>query len=399
MQVKQLKDITNKTNFLKEEDGREINIYNIQDVITCGEFLFYPNILFYSTKDKEVYNVINERVMSLGDLEESGYYIKDQVNPYQIIEDPVFFFVYNTDNYYHFVYDALPYLISFKNLKKDIPDLKLLVSYPNPQKKELYLFVTEFLEILDITKDDLIFISDNHKYKNVYISNSYTHDGLSNDKPRKEIYEFYKELSDKCISNKEFPKKIYISRRTWIHNDFSNIGTNYTTRRKMENEDELVEYLITQGFVEVFTENLSTIDKIYMFKNCDVVVGAIGGGLCNMLFSDAKLISIISPTFLDINSRFRYSFNNVEYFMNTKHVETDKFKKYIRVKYKDIVGEIVDVYEDNVKISYTEDRVAGWNSEMHYDDVIVDKEGCVLLDNGLNSSWIVDMEEFKKINF
>ena len=59
------------------------------------------------------------------------------------------------DNYFHFVYDTLPYLISFFELKKEIPNLKLLMNYPNFQKNKFYTFVNEFLEILNIMSTDI----------------------------------------------------------------------------------------------------------------------------------------------------------------------------------------------------------------------------------------------------
>ena len=111
---------------------------------------------------------------------------------------------------------------------------------------------------MNITRSDIILVDNERQYESVYISTSYTHDIDSNLPPRKEIYDFYKDIVK--ITHKKFgimdtPKKIYVSRRTWLHNNFSNIGTNYTTRRRLINEDELVEKLLTEGFTEVFTEN------------------------------------------------------------------------------------------------------------------------------------------------
>lgn len=104
-----------------------------------------------------------------------------------------------------------------------------------------------------------------------------------------------------------------------------NIGTNYTTRRKLLNEDILVDYLESKGFVEVFTETMSTIEKLILFNNCDIVVGCIGGGLCNVLFvnENTKLICLVSPSFLDVNDRFRFSFERIPttYFHDTYHVD------------------------------------------------------------------------------
>ena len=149
---------------------------------------------------------------------------------------------------------------------------------PNSQKKDFYPFVREFLELLDINKDDIVLIDQSKIYKEIYISTSYTHDIDSNLPPREEIYSFYQSIVKNTKKSIEStPKKLYISRRTWLHNDFDNIGTNYTTRRRLVNEDIIVEKLINEGYKEIFTEKLSTIEKIQYFANATHVVGAIGG--------------------------------------------------------------------------------------------------------------------------
>jgi capsular polysaccharide biosynthesis protein len=203
-------------------------------------------------------------------------------------KDYNFFFIYNTENYYHFVYDTLPYLITYKKLKVKIPKLKLLMNYPNSKKTEFYKFVTEYLKLCGIKKSDIKIANKNTIYNNIIASTSYTHDFNSNLPPRKEVYSFYKQLTKNIKHKTKMPKKIYVSRRSSLHGDTSNIGTNYTTRRKMVNENELVNMLVQQGFTEVFTELMTTKDKIQMFSNAEHVVGAIGGGLCNVVFSNKK---------------------------------------------------------------------------------------------------------------
>lgn len=389
----------------KDINGREINIYKVDNIKLVGDNLFYPNCLLYSLDSLKIYKPINEDIMSLlkdKSIEKDNYSIDKNYN--KIITDPLFFFIYNTDNYYHFIYDTLPYLISFFELKKEIKELKLLMNYPNHIKTEHYLFVVEFLEILGISSNDIIIGDKETLYCEIYFSTSYTHDSKSNLPPREEIYDFYTKIKNKIKSNNKIdnlPKKIYVSRRTWIHNDLSNIGTNYTSRRKLTNEDILVEKLKDLGYVEVFTENLSVIEKILMFSEVESVIGAIGGGLCNVLFSskNTKLYAIISPTFLDVNHRFKYSFSNINttYFNDTKHVETDKFKKFMRVKINNIVGEIENVSNDDVTISYIDEKVAGWNSEIKSKKIIAKKEECELLDAGLNSAWYLNIENLLKI--
>jgi capsular polysaccharide biosynthesis protein len=266
------------------------------------------------------------------------------------------------------LYDTLPYLITYFELKKKHSDLKLLMNFPNPQKNSHYPFVLEFLEILGISESDIVIIEKGVLYNKLFISTSYTHDGMSNKPPRKEIYGFYQNIVNRVLdgdSTPNLPKKIYISRRSWLHNDFSNIGTNYTTRRKLLNEDELVSYLVDLGFTEIFTEKLSTVDKIKLFSNCECVVGSIGGGLANVLFSKPKtrLISIISPGFLEINERFKYSFEKVSanYFEDTYHSEKDRFKRFMRIKSGNIIGEVSDVMDDTLIVDYVDENISGWN--------------------------------------
>ena len=391
-------------NYLEEDyNKREINIYNIKKVQLTGNDLFYPNCLLYS--NNELLNPINEIIMSLKSLESDYEYSMDFIKVKETLSDPVFFLIYNTDNYYHFVYDTLPYLISYNHLKKNIPNLKLLMNYPNYESNNFYTFVLEFLDILGIKNEDIILARPDVQYDNVYVSSSYTHGHNSNLPPRKEIYEFYKNIvkivDSKNLEHKEYPKKIYVSRRTWIHNDLSNIGTNYTSKRKLTNEDELVDILIENGYTEVFTERLSTVEKIKMFSNAENVVGAIGGGLCNVLFCDNTiLLALISPTFLDVNERFLYSFSNVDtkLFKDSEHFDTGYWKRYMRVKTNTgIIGEIEDVLYDKLRIIYTDKKIEGWNSQLDLNSDLFNMDDCVKLDNGLNSPWTINIEKIKEI--
>ena len=383
----------------KDYNSREINIYKLNDCCLTGHTNFYPNTLL-RTKTNLILPLL-ERTMSLksGTIYEKQNmeynYVKKEIKEY--VSEPLFFFIYNTDNYFHFLYDTLPYLISFLELKKELPNLKLLMQLPNPQKKEMYRFVLEFLEILNITKQEIVIANTDTHYSNIYISTSYTHDIDSNLPPRKEIFDLYKNIVDvvkKKYDNKTTPPKLYISRRTWLHNDFSNIGTNYTTRRKLVNEDELVDKLVKEGYKEVFAEKLTTIEKIQYFSNATHVMGSIGGGLANVLFSPnkTKLKAIVSPTFLDVNKRFKFCLDSVDvdYDMRTNHVENTEFKTYMRVKTKDgkIVGEIEKINGNKLLVSYTDGSNTGWNSQNKYKKIELDVNDVEKLDNGLNSPWI-----------
>jgi hypothetical protein len=393
-----------KTIFEIDENGREISCYRFNNLIATNKSIFYPSIKLFSENDSIVYSPVDEEIMSLKTLNiDSNENFASTPSYSSKYSDPLFFFVYNTDNYYHFVYDTLPYLITFFQLRKSFPNLKLLVSSPNFQREKPYPFFYEFLELLGINKKDLIFITESTMYSSIFISDSYTHSGKSNLPPRKEIYQFFSDIVKKASllkSNVKLNEKIYISRRAWKHGDTSNIGTNYTQKRTLNNESELVRFLESKGFSETFTENLSVIDKINLFSSAKVIIGPSGGGLCNVLFSNknAQLLSINSPDFMSVNKRFIYSFANIKtiFYDETFHVEDTKFKKYMRVQShsNNIVGEVEEFKNDKVKISYTENILAGWNAELNLKSKWINASECVILDNGLNSPWSLNLDEF-----
>jgi hypothetical protein len=404
--INELTEIKNKTVFLKKDkNGREICIYELDNCSLVGTSCYYPNTLLYCTNTHETFNPIREKIMSLNSaatlLKTSS--VPDTV---QYEDCPVFFFVYNTDNYFHFLYDTLPYLISYKHLKSKINNLKLLMNFPTPEKHEFYNFVIEFLFLLDITKDDILIANQKTQYKKIYISTSYTHDIDSNLPPREEIYELYNSIVD--IVNRKYPinehiPNVYISRRTWIHNNLSNIGTNYTTRRKLVNEDNLVRALVKKGYKEIFAETLTTIEKILIFSNAKKIVGAIGGGIANALFAkpETELFVLISPTFMDKHKRFNYCFKNKKttFFDKSVHVEKSVWKKYMRVKVntQNIIGEIEKVNSRTIDVLHTEHNVAGWNSQMKLKRTKYLKKDCIRLDDGLNCAWKIDLSQLNRL--
>ena len=375
-------------NIFKEEGGREINIYSFKNyTIVGGKYLNT-----FLKKEEDVWNPVEEKVMSLKDAESTLNIDSSVVEKHKKVEDcPVFFFIYNDHNYYHFLYDTIPYLISYKKLKEKIPELKLLVSV-----EDKFGFFYDTLKILSIKTTDIIKVEKNTLYKQIFVSNSYTHGIDSNLPPRKEIYKLFNDMSS-GLSNTSSCKKIYISRRTWINKDLSNIGTNYTDRRKMANEDDLVKILETYGYKEIFTESLSMLDKIEVFKNSKNIVAPIGGGVVNVLFCKphTKINLIVSPGFLDINKRFRFLFKNIDvnYIFDTQHVEKQKYKKFMRVQYNNIVGEIFDTNSTYSTIRYSEDIVSGWIKGEKYKEIKVKNSDLKILDNGLNSRWLVDLEK------
>lgn len=394
-----------------QETKKNIGYSSYEDVVFTGRNRFYPNVLI-RTRDDELITPYDEKIMSLN---KSSFYDNNVYTPetpdveiiLKRVDTPLFFMIYNFDNYYHFLYDSLPYLWTFLYLKREVqPRLKILIQYPNPCMTSLYPFVSEFLEKI-IDKNDMILHSDDHMYSSLYVSSSLTHGGFSDDPPRREIFDIYELIKSRvCHDRVSFMytdiNKIYISRRSWIHQDDDNIGTNYTTRRKMMNEDELVARLEEEGFVEVFTERLTTDEKIYLFMTASVICGSIGGGMANLLFSPptTRSIVIVSPFFLEINKRFIYSMNhtNISFFQETALVHTEHIPFYCRVKitenslYEGKIGEITGYHHPLYNVAVSDNDVVGFNQKQSFINRSFRDTGFELLDKGLNSPYQVHID-------
>ena len=398
-------------------NNRVIGFAYLENIKLTGRNLFYPNILLQYTDtdiNADIISPYDEKIMSLNKstfYDNNIYNISNdnlEITSINIINCPVFFFIYNFDNYYHFLYDTIPYLYTYFHLKQTYPNLKLLVNYPNFNKTEFYKFNLDILEKFIDIKHNLIIHNSTNIYTNFFISSSLTHSGISNVYPRNEIYKLYEMMKLNIVLNPYYNNYefIYISRRTWIHNDTSNIGTNYTTRRKMMNEDILVERLNKLGIKEIFAENLTIDEKIQLFSKAKLVIGSIGGGMANLLFSPAetKSIVIVTPDFLNINYRFKYSMEHTDitYFnkVNTYN-EANAIPLFCRVKinksgiYNNKIGEIIKYNDNNdtYTVNISNNDVAGFNNNVTFESNTFCKDDFTLLDNGLNSPYEIDVEQ------
>ena len=307
---------TNDNYFAVNDSLRNSGYHYFQNVYFVGRNLHYPNCLIY-TKQK-LYNPYDEKVMSLN--KESFYdneeYTIDILEFRKIEHNYCFFFIYNVDNYYHFLYDTLPILYYYKLLQKTYPELKLLINTSHSSKDTLPMFVKESLELLNIT--NIIFPNSITLYQNLFIGSSLTHGEKSNTIPSILSYTIWNSMVSSI--NIDSPKKIYISRRSHLSKHPENIGTNYTQRRKCVNEDSLVDLLLKENYVEIFCEDLSMSEKIHHFQNATHIAGFIGGGMANCIFSkpSTKVLCLVTPEFLNINKRFVFSMNhtNVSYIEN-----------------------------------------------------------------------------------
>jgi hypothetical protein len=388
-----------------KDEPRNSFYLKLTDVFLTGKNIHYPNCLLYT--GNELINPYDEQVMS---LKKNSFYENDewdlpgQMTFQTLVETPVFFFVYNIDNYYHFIYDSIPILYSYFKLKEEIPTLTILLQTSHPSKQTLPPFGVEFLSALGIHTYE--FAQEKTLYKKLYVATSLTHGAHSNSAPSPLAFSVWNRL--RVTGQYDLPKRFYISRRSWIHGSTANMGTNYTTRRKCINEDDLVDLLKTYDIQEVFTELLTTDEKLSLFQNAECVVGIIGGGMANLLFSprDVKSLCITTPYFLEINERFQHSMNHTQiaYSECASHTHQDwTFKPYSRVKvqgttgpYDGCIGEIEEKHGTSYTLSLSSNDVAGFSQDFAFVKRQFHEDTLVAIDQGLNSPFVVDLVQLEQ---
>ena len=313
-----------------------------------------------------------------------------------------FFCIFNLDNYYHFLYDTLPYLAHYFELLTRIPSCKLLI----PESHTWLPFQRELFERLGIQHSIHIVNAVNlGSYEHLYIPSSFTHgkdetgSSLSNAMYSPEAMTIWNRL--------RAPTKFYISRRVHVHNNMSNIGTNYTLRRRCINEDAVVSAVTQRGYKEIFCELLSTDEKIELFTKATHIIGFIGGGLANLLFSGSgtRVGCIETPDFLRINERFKWSMNHtrITYLPITGHApHSGPYSLYTRVRvitapYTDRVGELLEWNDEKgYKVNISNNDIAGFAHNQIFTEAWIPVGNMEPLDKGLNSPFECDIDSLNR---
>lgn len=78
--------------------------------------------------------------------------------------------------------------------------------------------------------------------------------------------------------------------------------------------------------------------------------------------------------------------------------ETSLIKKFMRVKYNDIIDEIIDIEGEILTISYFDNFYTGWNLESKSNILKVRKSEIKPIDEGLNSHWKIKFNFLNNIN-
>lgn len=182
-----------------------------------------------------------------------------------------------SDGYFHWIGDVLPRI---ESARKDLVDYKIVL----PASFEGIEYVTSSLNALGVQylfigKAGKLIIRDAMIISHPAPTGNYNKNVLLQLKCH--FNDWINRITPFKSENLNTKNKIYISRK-------------YANKRRVINEDDVIEFMISRGFKIIYAEKLSFVDQVLLFKDAEILVGLHGAGLVNMLFmtKDSYLIEL-----------------------------------------------------------------------------------------------------------
>ena len=185
-------------------------------------------------------------------------------------------------NYQHWMSEHLPRLWFYFQLKKYLPQLKLIVS------REMPRYQIEALELLGIPVSDIVFLDPNQPVEvvNLYLPGFVSTSAAEVSKEFWDVLDVFSEIPLNEAASRAYPEYVWLSRGD------AKDGKN----RVLLNEGEIINWIKSYGFQEVKASELSWREKIGTFRNAKVIVGPIGAGFQNINFcSRGTRIIMLEP--------------------------------------------------------------------------------------------------------
>jgi hypothetical protein len=190
-------------------------------------------------------------------------------------------------NYYHWLNDVLPRIKLYEPFINLIDYFLVSEDVPHNYVELLSAFNIPLSKILRVGKKEKIFLG------HLYISSLPGSEGRS---PLWAINFIRNTLISKFLSTENEKVKLYLKR--------GNVPS-----RKVINEDEIMDYLIANGFQILDPGLLSIPEQVRIFQNASTVISAHGAGLTNLLFvpKDCKVIELFSTDYFRTDCYFTLS--------------------------------------------------------------------------------------------
>ena len=267
-------DNINYFNTIKKDD---IIIYN--NNYYNSNISRFSNSFFIVNNNKRYIKTSNNKVIIPRILLQEG--TKPNTNtPFKIVDSFKNIFIwtehYGDKNICHWFHEQLNGIVYLSKLYSLNPDIKIIVNKNAPLKnniKDILYFIPNFkkesIYEFDISNDCIAIQSEN-----IYLNNGSFDYSLN--LPCK-IFKFLLDELNVAINSSKIDN-IYISRRK----------TN-TNSRKLENINEISDYILTKGYVEIFMEDLSLNEKIDLIYNSKNIIMEIGAGCINLCFCNPNV--------------------------------------------------------------------------------------------------------------
>jgi capsular polysaccharide biosynthesis protein len=179
--------------------------------------------------------------------------------------------------------DLIPYLSARRIFK----NIKFLYN------EELVEYQKYHLKIFNIKENDIYITDKTKKYiveELILVDKEYNIDPIFSFSSIQD--HALKKIIEKIVNNniiKSSNKKIYVSRK------------DSTRSRILINENEIEQYLISKGYEIIVGSDYSGFELLNIYANAEIVVGPLGAGLLNTIFSlgEVRVIALTSPNYYE----------------------------------------------------------------------------------------------------
>lgn len=187
-------------------------------------------------------------------------------------------------SYYHWVVEMLPLAFALRGASK----LPVYVPRHSPQ------FVHEYLDLLDLRERCVLLDSGTYTTAHLEVA-TIPGSGLNRPSPANVL--MMRDILGRCVQGRSSRgRRLYVARSD-------------APDRRVRNEDAIVEMLDGYGFEPVAPAALTVSEQLSLFSEAEIVVGAHGAGLTNIVVAPAgcrviELVGnkVVNPTYLVLTS-------------------------------------------------------------------------------------------------
>jgi len=171
-------------------------------------------------------------------------------------------------NYYHWTIESLPRLAGVERYEKETGEQPTIIVPEDPSS-----WMLESLELLGIDDDRICQLDTHCAVDRLVVP---THPGPT-PAECEWLHNQMQATVNKSATNQAYEARIYISRQN-------------ATRRRVKNEQEVVDLLQSYGFKKYILEEMSVSDQVALFSNAEFIVAPHGAGLTNVVYADSATV-------------------------------------------------------------------------------------------------------------